>query len=389
MTKIRGLLHDPVTGASRQVEGEWLPGASGGLRLDGDPTVVPAEQLSVSGGGWGESAVHLSWAEADRTWALTVSAPAVLQDLSAVLPAPLAEAVRGQCLRSRRQHRRGRLALALVLGLVALPVVAILALFLLRDRIVDAVVRRLPYSVDQQIGDSMFQQLAAPGGRLVREGPCAEATRRIGERLSKGLATSPFPFRFVVVRDESVNAFAAPGGLIAVHTGLLASAATPDEVAGVLGHEMIHTLERHSLRQLLFEAGLLVSAQLLLGSPQGGADILAGTALQLGGLRFSRDQERDADAGGLKLLEVARVSPEGFAHFLDRLAEQHGVTPPALLSTHPESKERGQALRAEIARRGPWPVEPLGDLDWEAVRAQAKGGGRAARGSAELRAPRV
>ncbi len=365
------LLHDPVVGTSRRVTIAWDPGSGGALRIEGDGLdhAVPATRLSLAGGGFTREAIHLTWEEQGRVWAVTVQEPQAVATLTRALPARFTTEVAGLRRDTGRRRRRRGLALTILLLVVLLPIFAAVSLYLLRDRILDAVSRRLPVSVDARLGDLAHQQVAA-SGKLVSDGPSVEAVRAIGARLLAGAPGQPFTFRFEVVRDRSINAFAAPGGLIVVHTGLLAGARSADELAGVLAHEVTHVLARHSLRQLLFQLGLTASVRLVLGMPEGVADTIASAAVNLGSLRFSRDQERDADRGGVELLARARLPATGLQSFFDRLARQEGAVP-ALLSSHPPSAERVVALKRLLDSRGSWTVEPLG-LDWDAVRRDAK-----------------
>jgi predicted Zn-dependent protease len=223
-------------------------------------------------------------------------------------------------------------------------------------------------SVDAQVGEIALQQVKA-SHRLLEAGPALGAVRTLGERLvaAAGPPAAGFRFRFEVADDASLNAFAAPGGLVVVHTGLIAAARSPDEVAGVLAHEIAHVTERHSVRQLVLQAGVAASVQLLLGSPDGAAGALTAAATELATLRFSRDQEHAADVGGLDLLKRAELPPDGLVGFFDRLAREGGG-PPAFLSTHPAPDDRVSRLQAEIARRGTWAARPLA-IDWAGVHA--------------------
>jgi predicted Zn-dependent protease len=227
-------------------------------------------------------------------------------------------------------------------------------------------------TVDAQIGEIALQQVRV-SHRLQQGGPAVDSVRAIGERLvaAAGPAAQGHRFRFEVAEDATPNAFAAPGGLIVVHTGLLTAARGPDEVAGVLAHEVMHVTLRHSMRQLVLRAGVGAGVQLLVGSPEGAAGVLTAAASNLATLGFSREQEREADSSGLDLLERAALPPDGLVEFFGRLATESGA-PPALLSTHPAPNDRSSRLRAEIARRGAWPVRPLA-VDWPAVQAAAGG----------------
>lgn len=360
-----------MAGGTRPVAVSW-EGVSETFRLEGPGVArrVPAARVSLSGGGWRGDAVHLTWEEDGRTWAVTVDDPAATDALLRALPSTLARDAARLRREAGRRRRQRTVALGLVAVLVLLPVAAAVALYLFREPILDAAVARMPVAVDVKLGGLVADQLAA-SGRVVGDGPAVEAVRAIGERLA-GSAPSPFAFRFVVVSDATVNAFAAPGGLVAVHTGLIARAESSDELAGVVAHEIGHVLARHSLRQMLFELGLLASIRLLVGL-EGLGDAVASGALQLGALRFSRDQERDADRRAVELLARARLPATGLGTFFAGLAAEPGGVP-AIVSTHPPGAERSAALAALLEARGAWPVEPLA-LDWDAIRRDARARG--------------
>src|SRR6187402_1856933 len=141
----------------------------------------------------------------------------------------------------------------------------------MRDRIVDFVVARIPTSVDSEIGERMYRRLAG-SGNLVEDGPAVDALRAVSRRFIPHLPTKDFAFRFEVVNDASVNAFAAPGGLVVIHTGLLAKTTSVDQLAGVLSHEITHVTRRHALRQILYDMGLATTLRWLFGTPDGVAD---------------------------------------------------------------------------------------------------------------------
>lgn len=370
MSETVGVLHDPVSGNARRVT---VVADTTGLRLSAESVdrQVRWPAVSVSGGGWDGRSLHLTWEEeAGQTWALTLDADAA-RLLAPSLPAGLAVEVGGLLQTAGRHEQRRRLTLpSIAFVFVVLPLLALLSVYLMRDRLIDAVLRRLPTSVDTEVGQLVHTQVTG-SKTLVKDGPAVDAVRLIGSRVAAAAPPHTFTFRFEVIRDPTLNAFAAPGGVVVVHTGLLAAAESADEVAGVLAHEVTHVLHRHSMRQMVFAAGLGGAFQLLVGSPEGAVGALTGAALDLTSLSYGRDQERDADRGGLDLLQQAKLPPQGMVSFFKKLKEQGG-TPPAFLSSHPPSEERMQGLADEIARRGAWTVEPL-TVDWAAVRASAGG----------------
>ena len=199
-------------------------------------------------------------------------------------------------------------------------------------------------------------------GRLIDQGPAFEAVQAIGRRLARPGET----LEFHLAERPDINAFAAPGGVVVVNSGLLKKAASAEEVAGVLAHEIAHVELRHSLRQIVRSAGLRV----IFGALAGDYDALGGWAAQLGELKFSRDAEREADRRGLERLAEARIDPAGMLRFFETLEKAEAGAPaakvPAVLSTHPATKERIAWLREATATAGGGPLEPIA-IDWRVV----------------------
>jgi predicted Zn-dependent protease len=172
------------------------------------------------------------------------------------------------------------------------------------------------------------------------------------------------PISIAVIPGKTVNAFATLGGHIFVFDGLLQKAQSPEELAGVLAHEIEHVRNRHIIQ------GMAVNL-LTLGAVTGAAhgDPSAGSRLAylLLTLRFSRQQEEEADLRGLQRLKKAQVDAAGFQAFFDRA--QKMSEPPQMLSNHPASDYRAQ-LAAQF--RG-YPVRPvLDDGDWPVFQAICK-----------------
>ena len=166
------------------------------------------------------------------------------------------------------------------------------------------------------------------------------ALNGLTERLTKGIKM-PYTPKVKVINVPMVNAFAAPGGRVVILRGLLDKAETPDEVAGVLGHELSHVKHRHPLERLIDIYGL----ELFLGSIGGNMGTYGGLMVMM---KYGRDDEREADETSLKMLNNAGISSTGFADFFARLQEDDGSRMPeilAFLSTHPQLEEREQTIR--------------------------------------------
>lgn len=159
----------------------------------------------------------------------------------------------------------------------------------------------------------------------------------------------------VVFDDPQVNAFALPGGKIGVYSGLLKVANTQDQLAAVIAHEIGHVQAAHSNERLstsaLTQVGMQV-ATVISGSPSPQRDramAALGLGVQVGVLLpFSRTQEQEADLIGLDLMARAGFDPRESVTLWQNMARQSKSAPPELLSTHPSSNSRIQALQARM-----------------------------------------
>jgi Zn-dependent protease with chaperone function len=196
------------------------------------------------------------------------------------------------------------------------------------------------------------------------EAALAKLTRRLTEGIESPYAVS------VGVRDNRlVNAFALPGGRIVLLRGLIADAQSPDEVAGVLAHELTHTLNRHPTRALIANSGLSLLFELTIGNGTG-----ASLGLLLTTLSYTRAMEAEADAGALELLRRAGIGSAGFAAFFERLEEheeEKGKSTgllfalPSYLRTHPATQQRLEAIEADGSVGG---SPALSSADWQALK---------------------
>jgi len=193
-------------------------------------------------------------------------------------------------------------------------------------------------------------------------------------------------FFFFAVRDPMINAFALPGGFIAVHSQLLIAAQSESELASVLSHEIGHVSQRHIARMLgqqkqdalLPLAALILAA--LVGKAGGGADAAMG--VMMGGqglamqrqLNFSRDAEREADRVGFQTMRAAGYDTSGMVAFFKRLQSTTRLygEAPAWLSSHPLTGERIADIQSRI-REAPKPGRIRPDsIEFHLVRARAR-----------------
>lgn len=317
----------------------------GGLRfdaVDGHALLLPFDGLQLRISGIHHENLHFSH-PTQPGGELVTQAPDLLRD-----PRPSRHPqIAPQLAQATRRQRRGKMILPGCILAILLP---ILLLWLLKEPIVDAVAGWIPVSWESEIGDLLFTGLEAQIEIL--DDP--DLDRRLDELVAPLLAAVPDPgyaFDFHLAEDPSLNAFALPGGHIVVHSGLVTAAEAPEDLLGILGHEIAHVTERHSLRQMIRSAGLLAVFQFLFGDVTGVAAVVADGGYRLIALQHSRTAELEADEVGFDLLLDAGIDPRGLIRFFDRLQQELADSPAAefdgslnLLSTHPMSSERQQRL---------------------------------------------
>ena len=144
-----------------------------------------------------------------------------------------------------------------------------------------------------------------------------------------------------------MNAFALPGRRLVIHSGLIRNAQGPDEVAGVLAHELAHSELGHIRQKLIKEAGLTLLMAWISGNLGFENNVIHEMARVLSSTAFDRKYESEADRCAVEYLKKAGVNPNGLAKFMDRLAknESAGPIPMEWLSTHPASAKRAQYIR--------------------------------------------
>src|SRR6476620_2694228 len=167
-------------------------------------------------------------------------------------------------------------------------------------------------------------------------------------------------WHFYVVDSKEVNAFAVPGGFVYVNRGLIERAQTMDQLAGVLGHEIGHVVRRHSIKQMQQQQGANIGVTLACVLTSVCNNQAGQAAIQVGGTalfaKFSRGDEAEADAEGIKNVVRAGISPNGIPEMFEILIAERQSNPSAVegwFSTHPLEEDRIQATRAQIAQISP------------------------------------
>lgn len=265
------------------------------------------------------------------------------------------------------RRRRLRVQLTLLAAVAVVGITAALYLWGIPG-LAGLVAARVPVSWEERLGQGVVEHLAPPA-RQCTDPARLGAINEIVATLTAPLPDPRYRFRVMVVNLPAVNAFAAPGGYVVIFRGLLERTQTAEELAGVLAHELQHILQRHATRALLQHAstGILLTA--LAGDATGAMTYGLESVRALGALRYSRQNEEEADAEGLRMLLAAGVDPAGMLAFFEVLQKQGGEVPGVLayLSTHPSTAGRIETLKALAAQAPRAPVRLLPDYDWRDI----------------------
>lgn len=219
-------------------------------------------------------------------------------------------------------------------------------------------------SAEVDMGVTAFEQISEDLD-FVEEGYRVEMIQRVGERIAAAaepaLAKRGFPeldWEFMLVDDETVNAFVLPGGKIVFYAGIVDLVETEEGIATVMGHEIGHLVGRHAAERLsqhvLVNMSLAAAQRALSDRDPGTRDNIisvlgAGAAVGVM-LPYSRTHEREADEIGLILMARAGYDPREAINVWERMAELQTERPPEFLSTHPDPERRIEHLNRVMPR---------------------------------------
>lgn len=212
------------------------------------------------------------------------------------------------------------------------------------------------YSIDKEI--AMGKQLAEEVQRqakLVEDPIITEYVNRVGQNLVRN-SDAKVPFTFQVIDDESLNAFALPGGFIFVHTGLIRAAETEAEMASAVAHEVAHVAARHMTKQACRAqiANIASIPLIFLGGLPGYAIRQGmGLAIPMTFLSFSRGFESEADFLGVQYLYASGYDPTASIDMFEKMMSLEKGKPGSIakvFSTHPMNDDRLRKTQAEIQK---------------------------------------
>jgi predicted Zn-dependent protease len=204
--------------------------------------------------------------------------------------------------------------------------------------------RRLARRVEQELA-------------LTADEPLQQRVRAIGERLVAVCDRQELVYRFAVVEDDELNAFSLPGGYVFVNEGLIKAAASDDELAGVIAHEIAHVAARHAVKRYESSVGLQLLQLATLATRQGDAARGVSVAGRAAQLAYARQEELEADRLGVKYMQAAGFDAKAMLTFLEKLQGHdrtklrylpRGVVRPQYALTHPFVPDRLREVKEAI-----------------------------------------
>ena len=196
-----------------------------------------------------------------------------------------------------------------------------------------------------RLGSQINQQLLKGDVKLYRNSQINNYIQRIGKRLAAHNTRTKIPYKFQVVKDDSINAFATAGGYVYINTGLIKAADNEAQLASVVAHEIAHIEGRHVVEQMKKTAiarGLATAAGIENSR-------LVQLGVELGYRRpNSRVAEKEADQIGLRILTDAGYAPQAMVDFMKKLQRKSRGGVPTFLSTHPSPSNRVQYLQTWV-----------------------------------------
>ena len=264
--------------------------------------LFPLNGLNIEVGGASDRIVFIS-NPAIEGWKLYTSDKSILQD-------PIIQ--NNIHLKSQISTLKKKRNLALMISLFLLTafIGAMGLLWIAKDSMVHTAAEQIPVEWEQKLGETAFEQFTA-GRRLLKNDELALQLEEMLKSLRSVAENERYDYKFHIIEDSTLNAAAFPGGNMIIHTGLILTLETPEQLLGVLGHEMAHVNQRHSLRALINNAGLYIIADAMVGGIGALSAVILNGGSQLLSLENSRSHEKEADEEGWRYLVDAGIDPRG------------------------------------------------------------------------------
>lgn len=208
-------------------------------------------------------------------------------------------------------------------------------------------------SHEMKLGNEYAPTIEKQLGNKIDNAEIQNYIASIGAKIARVSHTPNRHFEFSALNDKSVNAMALPNGTIYITRGMLENITTEAQLASILAHEAAHVTARHVSSAMSKQIGLEILLSVISSQTKmpKSAQIITNYGKQIIGLKFSRDDEREADTGGLDYLIKAGYNPNGFVEVMEILDAQSKSKPIEFLSSHPLPASRMKDLKMRISNK--------------------------------------
>ncbi len=265
-------------------------------------------------------------------------------------------------LNTSRLRRYGLWSLLLIV--IAAP----LAYFFALPKLSDVASEKMPLWAEKRLAEN-YINLLAPEKSRCNDKKRLEKLNLMMSKLLESFPDTKYTFNLTVVKSDIVNAFALPGGDIVFFSGLIEKADNPEQVAGVMAHELQHVIKRHGTKGLVKQLSFDILLSALTGSSDGGNAAIQ--AVKLAGLfKYSRDFEEEADREGIKMMIDSKINPNGLVEFFEIMNEESGDIPKYLkyFASHPQTELRIENLKELAKGFSEKPVKLFSEKEWEDIK---------------------
>ncbi|HLX13471.1 MAG TPA: M48 family metallopeptidase [Bacteroidota bacterium] len=224
---------------------------------------------------------------------------------------------------------------------------------------------------EHKLGDVVLEA-ACSGHEEIRSDTVLDCLNSIKHRLCAANGIADSTIKIHLIKDDDINAFSLPDNHLLIYSGLIDYCKSPEELAGVMAHEIGHIEAKHVMKKLVKDVGLAMLATLAGG--QAGGEIARQVAQTLSSTAFDREQESEADAAAVHILAKANIDPRCLADFLFRLSQEKADMPKSfeLISDHPNSKDRSAEI-LELRKKEHYAAQQvLNDDEWKTLKGDAE-----------------
>ncbi len=280
--------------------------------------------------------------------------------------ASLAAELTARCLRLD-EHQTTRRGVAKIVGWSVAAAVSIVCVVLFGVPLAaDRLAPLVPKPIERRIGDASEVQVKTIFGRSTCSDPAGQAAfSKLVNRLRDAAGLDDDSMTAGVLPTSVPNAFALPGGKVFVLKGLLDKAENPDEIAGILAHELGHLKHHDNMRGLIYNGGTSFLIGLLFGDVTGSSAVIFASRSVVEA-SYSREAETNADTFAIDIMHALGRSPKPAAELMFRITGKEGGGLTSILSSHPLTEDRlARMTREDRPASGP-PL--LTDAEWQALK---------------------